>query len=407
MTNRPQTVLFFDVSGRGGGSNLSLRELVDHLDPARYRAVLAFPDEPHPRIWGSRTSERAVIRGLDNYDFCPASWSVRWIYAFLRWMLHTPLDLLAAFRLLRRVRPDLVHINGGQPLWLGWVAHRLGLHVVWHMRELLARNTLGRWQGRCYARWSARQVAISKAVARRLPTTSACSVIYNPVSAQPADPEAVANFRNHFELEGKLALLVLGTPSRVKGHAFLAEVAHRLADHARVVFLLAGEFTDPPVGGWHRLLRLVYRTLHSTGGEKAELRKAWEPSMRSGQTILTGWVEPAVALAACDAVLCPNITTEPFGRTVIEAYAQGKPALVSDLEAFDETVEHGVTGWRLPLDADAWAKQIRALADRRIEPGEGPDALHLRASRFSARDHAERIMKLYDQMGSPQTAGDS
>ena len=53
------------------------------------------------------------------------------------------------------------------------------------------------------------------------------------------------------------------------------------------------------------------------------------------------------ALMLADVVANPSIEPEPFGRTVIEAQAMGRPVVVSDAGGTAETVDHGVTGWRV------------------------------------------------------------
>jgi glycosyltransferase involved in cell wall biosynthesis len=55
-----------------------------------------------------------------------------------------------------------------------------------------------------------------------------------------------------------------------------------------------------------------------------------------------------VALLAADVVLHASIEPEAFGRTVIEAQAMARPVIAADLGGPRETVEEGVTGWRVP-----------------------------------------------------------
>lgn len=54
---------------------------------------------------------------------------------------------------------------------------------------------------------------------------------------------------------------------------------------------------------------------------------------------------------------------EPFGIVAAEAAAFGLPALVSDTGGLSETVRDGVSGFRIPLEADAsqWAQQSQAV----------------------------------------------
>ncbi len=75
------------------------------------------------------------------------------------------------------------------------------------------------------------------------------------------------------------------------------------------------------------------------------------------------------ALMLADVVVNPSIEPEPFGRTVIEAQAMGRPVVVSDAGGTAETVEHGVTGWRVrPSDPGALAATLDAIL--RLDPAE-------------------------------------
>ncbi len=69
------------------------------------------------------------------------------------------------------------------------------------------------------------------------------------------------------------------------------------------------------------------------------------------------------ALALADVVVNPSLDPEPFGRTVIEAQAMGRPVVVADHGGAAETVAEGETGWRVPPgDAAALARALdRAL----------------------------------------------
>ena len=83
------------------------------------------------------------------------------------------------------------------------------------------------------------------------------------------------------------------------------------------------------------------------------------------------------ALMLADVVVHASTEPEAFGRVVIEAQAMGRPVIATDLGGPRETVEHGVTGWRVPPgDAAALATAIEeALA----LPVEAAKALGCRA----------------------------
>ena len=68
------------------------------------------------------------------------------------------------------------------------------------------------------------------------------------------------------------------------------------------------------------------------------------------------------ALMLADVVVHASTQPEAFGRVVIEAQAMARPVIASDLGGPVETVEQGVTGWRVPPgDAVALARAIDAV----------------------------------------------
>ncbi len=75
------------------------------------------------------------------------------------------------------------------------------------------------------------------------------------------------------------------------------------------------------------------------------------------------------ALMLADVVVNPSLEPEPFGRTVIEAQAMGRPVVVADHGGTAETVEHGVTGWRVP-PGDAAALAAAVDEALRLSPAE-------------------------------------
>jgi glycosyltransferase involved in cell wall biosynthesis len=76
-----------------------------------------------------------------------------------------------------------------------------------------------------------------------------------------------------------------------------------------------------------------------------------------------GVVPVEQALAAADVLVVPSLWEEPFGRVVIEAFAQGRPVITSGRGGLGELVRQGETG--LIYDAaepGALGRTIRALA---------------------------------------------
>ena len=99
-----------------------------------------------------------------------------------------------------------------------------------------------------------------------------------------------------------------------------------------------------------------------------------------------------------DVVVHASTEPEAFGRVVIEAQAMGRPVIASDLGGPVETVEHGVTGWRVPPgDPAALAAAIEAVlalpADQREALGQ-PGARRRAAALHRGRDAAGDARRL-------------
>ncbi len=122
----------------------------------------------------------------------------------------------------------------------------------------------------------------------------------------------------------------------------------------------------------------------------------------AGRLRLTGECDdmPA-ALMLADVVVHASTRAEAFGRVVIEAQAMGRPVIASDIGGPVETVEHGVTGWRVPPgDAGALAAAIeQSLA---LTPADRAE-LGARARAAVLRDYTVATMQaatlaVYDEL---------
>jgi glycosyltransferase involved in cell wall biosynthesis len=139
------------------------------------------------------------------------------------------------------------------------------------------------------------------------------------------------------------------------------------------------------------------------GGLRGELeaRVAAAPALRSRVRLCGHADDMPAALMLADVVVHASTDPEAFGRTVIEAQAMARPVIASDLGAPRETVEEGVTGWRVaPGDPEALAAAIaRALAlpaAERAAMGERARAAVL--ARYTTRAMQEATLAVYREL---------
>jgi glycosyltransferase involved in cell wall biosynthesis len=258
-------------------------------------------------------------------------------------------------RLIRAEQVDIVHARSRAPAWSAWLAaERTGAHFIttyhgaygedlpWKRRynEVMARGE--------------RVIAISHYIARLIEARHGVGpervrVIHRGVDPAVYDPDTVSVDRisrvaRAWRLpDDALTVVLPARLTRWKGQAVLIEALARLRT-PDVYAVLVGDDQ-----GRHRYARELAR-LSAKLGVAARVR-------------LVGHCEdmPA-ALRLSDVVVNASIEPEAFGRVVIEAQSMARPVIATDHGGAVETVEHGVTGWRVPPgDAEALAAAIDAV----------------------------------------------
>ncbi|HEY4083226.1 MAG TPA: glycosyltransferase family 4 protein [Burkholderiaceae bacterium] len=302
------------------------------------------------------------------------------------WSSRTGEDISAT---IRRFRPEIIHVHNTVPLIspsLYWAAARHAVPVVQtlHNFRLLCPQALllrdGRicedcvgkvpWRGvvrACY-RGSVAQTAVlalGNTVHRFAGTWSDKITRYIALTdfardkfiagGLPADRICVKpNFVDLPALPDvpRSGALFVGRLSEEKGVDTLLEMARRLPEGLPIRMV-----GDGPLAG-----RLA-----------AEPRIEWLGSLPSDQVY--------ALMREAQLLLLPSICYDNFPRTLVEAFACGLPALVSDLGALPGIVQVGVTGLLAPAgDGPAWAKAVTDALAR-------PDALAAMGRR--ARLHYE------------------
>jgi glycosyltransferase involved in cell wall biosynthesis len=149
-----------------------------------------------------------------------------------------------------------------------------------------------------------------------------------------------------------------------------------------------------------RLLReagvAVTWTVVGSGPGGPALRAAWgaAPHVRWISTVTSAQV---VALCAEHDVFVLPTHAEGLSVATVEAMSAGVVPVVSDLPCMDELVEHGRTGFRVPVRTPAaWADAIARLArDRDLLEVIGAAARQFAVDRFDIRARAGAYQEIY------------
>jgi glycosyltransferase involved in cell wall biosynthesis len=255
--------------------------------------------------------------------------------------------------LARREEVAIIHARSRAPAWSALLAaRRCGAHFVTTYHGAYNEDLPGKRLYNAVMAKGERVIAISRFIAElvearhRVPRDR-IRIIPRGVDPRRFDPaavapEGVAAQRAAWGAAGDARIVLLpGRLTRWKGQMVLVEALPRLPG---VRAVLAGGGND---------------------AFAAELRARAAALGVADRLVLAGHVAAMdVALLAADVVLHASTDPEAFGRTVIEAQAMARPVVASDLGGPRETVEQGVTGWRVvPGDPAALAALLgRVLA---------------------------------------------
>ena len=254
-------------------------------------------------------------------------------------------------RLIRAERIELVHARSRAPGWSAWLAaRRCGVPFVTTWHGVYGEDFPGK---RLYNSVMARGrivIAISRYIAARVEHAygvppARIRIIHRGVDPEIFDPWRVVGERVHRLAQawrvptGVPVVMLPARLTRWKGAEILIEAAARLGDG---VFCLL-------VGGGH------------AGGRYARAleQRAGMLGMADRLRITGHCDDMPAALALADVVVSASLRPEPFGRSVIEAQAMGRPVVAFDHGGAAETVQDGQTGLLVPPgDDEALARAI-------------------------------------------------
>jgi glycosyltransferase involved in cell wall biosynthesis len=279
-------------------------------------------------------------------------------------------------RLVRRVRPDILHVNLFTP-WSGQYAQLAGVltpgvrtvaveHLPMpstHRRQRLAKRAL--------SRSVSAHVSVGERAGREIEELAGLPrgriiTIHNGVPDSCVSP-----------LERPAGGPVIGSLGRLSEQKAYDVLVRALAELPDAQLVLVGD-----------------------GPERARLESLARDLGVSDRLRITGWSDSASAhLAYFDVFALPS-RYEAFPLAIVEAMLAEVPVVATDVGSVPEAVQAGVTGLTVqPGRADELARAISALLEDREHARElGRNARRLALERFTARAMADRYVELYDRL---------
>jgi glycosyltransferase involved in cell wall biosynthesis len=297
---------------------------------------------------------------------------------------------------VRRFAPSIVHSNGIKMHLLA-AAVRERTPLVWHVRDFIGVRPLVSRAMRLLSRRATAAIAISKAVAadaRRVVPDLPISVLYDAIDTAVFAPEGrmadLDTLAGDDRAEGVVRVGFIATYARWKGHDVFLKAVHRLCARSRqrgVRFYVIG---GP-----------IYDTASSQYRQEELRGMAKELGIEDCVSFVPFHQHIEDVYRALDIVVHASSRPEPFGRTIAEAMATGKPLVASRDSGAAELFVDGIDAIATPSrDAHLLADAIGGLIadpDRRQVVGRAARAAAI--ERFSRDRLASGLFEIYREAG--------
>jgi glycosyltransferase involved in cell wall biosynthesis len=299
---------------------------------------------------------------------------------------YNPMGFFRLARMLRLVKPDIVHTHTYFVNTLGRIAAKLArvpvlfTHVHSTYWEYSKRNL---FIEKILSRFTERIICCSKAVQEFVISHEGINrakvvTIYNGVQIQ-------AKAFNAHEIRKKLTLnaddvviVTVGSLYPHKGHRYFIEALSLLKkDETSIKYLIVG---DGPLRG--------------TLEEQARMAGLEHVIRFLGEKKDIGEV-----LFVADIFVLPSCAREGLGLGILEAMAYGKPVIATSIGGIPEAVGDGETGLLVPPnDATALAGALHVLLyDKARRESMGREGTRRFELKFTAKKFSHEIGSLYDE----------
>ncbi len=409
-------ILFLNPVGVLGGAERALLDLLAclrRLDPALSLHLLVGTEGPlldEARALGVDSRLLPLPERLSALgDSGLRGQGARALWGLARGLAPVPGLLAGYLHALRRevqaLRPHLLHSNGIKTHLLSPATVGLPVARVWHIHDFIGERPLVRRALQGLRPLATAAIANSRAVgtdAREVLGSVPIHVVYNGVDVERFAPgpgegsrlDALAGLPP--APEGTLRLGLVATYARWKGHELFLQAAARLVRERPTLpvrFYLVGA--------------PLYRTPDSQFSEE-ELRGLVERLGLGGRVGLVPFQrEPAAVYRALDIFVHASTRREPFGLTIAEALACGRPAIISRASGAAEQLTEGVDALTLSSgDVEALAVAMRTLVENAgLRERLGQAARRTAVERFSRERYAREILNVYRAL--PRAEGSS
>jgi glycosyltransferase involved in cell wall biosynthesis len=298
----------------------------------------------------------------------------------------------AGCKIVKKHGVDVIHANNFTPVLVGsFIAKRCGIPLVVTIHDVFSVEGWRYWH-----LW-ARQFGVSPLsiaigpIFERATLMAPATIIHTVSERSRKDLIEFGVDRPIFVVPNGIDLSLYSKANEVKPQAIYV---------GRLVFY---KNLEVAINAFKEVLKVIPEARFIVVGD-GPMRETWmNYVMKLGlkdKVKFTGYVshkEKVRLISESCALIFPSLF-EGFGMAILEAYACGRPVVVSNVEPLTDIVTDGYTGYLAdPADPREWAeKMIRLMADRLKASRMGLNGRKLVEERFSIQKIAESIERLYE-----------
>ena len=332
-----------------GGAEVALLNIIAAIRGAQpeWQLSLITPDEG-PLVTRARSlgADCEVIRFPDSVARLgdsglkgPVGQRVSRLSLFMRLLVATPAIAAATLRLRRvlsTLNPDVIHTNGFKMHVLGAIAKPRRTPLIWHIHDYVSPRPLMARLIKLLRKRCSLIIANSESVRRDIEQVCGSDVkvqtVYNAVDTKEFSPEgerldldSLSGLAVNGSREQYVRIGLLATFGRWKGHDVFLHALSLLPSDIRWRGYIIGD--------------AIYQT-DGSQFSREELQSLTQQLGISDRVGFAGFVErPAAAIRALDIVVHASTHPEPFGLTIVEGMACGRPVIVSNAGGAMELIE--------------------------------------------------------------------
>ncbi len=377
--NRRARILYIHHDNGNSGASRSLSFLLKEIDPAIYDAKInCIFDGPVLALFEDKPVE--IIRGRGIYPFHGSTVTGMNFKLFIGNFAKVLPTIFRSIQLIRRNKPDLIHLNSSSLFIVAFVAKLLNRRIktVCHVREpLLKRSLSGSIIEYMNYFFIDHFIAIDHYTGGSMKTKNNMEIIYNSVDFGDYNPLLKSEvLRKELGIGGnEIIFLYLARIAKCNGALELVKVANSLKKEDKYHIVLTGLKADP-----------------DDPYSKEVIAEAKDnPNIH----LLTFRSDVPALIADADVLVVP-FTQPHFARSIIEASAIGKPIIGSNVGGVNELIVKNKTGFLYDSEEELYNYCIELAENKNLRQTMGKAGTEFARSEFNNELNTQRVFNLYE-----------